>query len=203
MNVPWRPAWWSRLGNTRGRLIGLVVVAALPITAMAGIIAWQDYQGIARASQERATLLEGQVLAGHQAAIGTLAASLQAIATLNPASCGRFRAVDPSLRLFVVSGADVSTCDPGAQPAFPPPPYPWARQAATGVQQTLVTLGPGTTRGPGGAPARRPRGCRDPTHRVVRSARLAGPVGIGGCGLVVRRPWRCPGIPRPGAPSLA
>ena len=58
-----RRAWWSRAGRIRGRLTVLALVAALPISVMAGTIVWQDFRAIARGSQERAALLVGQASA--------------------------------------------------------------------------------------------------------------------------------------------
>ena len=78
MSSRWRPIWWSRVGHTRGRLILLAIVAALPIAAMAATIAAQEFQAIARGSQERAALLNGQALAQYHSAIATIAGWLSA-----------------------------------------------------------------------------------------------------------------------------
>ena len=78
--LPWRPVWLTRIGHTRGRLILLALIAAVPIAGMAAIIAWQEFQDIARGSQERAALLDGQALARYDTALATVAAMISAVA---------------------------------------------------------------------------------------------------------------------------
>ncbi len=72
MKIGLRPIWWSRIGHTRGRLILLSFVAAVPIAAMAATIAWQEFQAIARGSQERAALLDGQALAQFRTSLASI-----------------------------------------------------------------------------------------------------------------------------------
>ena len=76
MRVALRPVWWSRIGHTRGRLILLSFVAAVPIAGMAATIAWQEFQAIARGSQERAALLDGQALAQFRTALASITGRL-------------------------------------------------------------------------------------------------------------------------------
>ncbi len=78
MRLPRLPARWSRIGHTRGRLILLAFVAAVPIAGMAATIAWQEFQSISRGAQERAALLDGQALAQFHTAVASVTGQLSA-----------------------------------------------------------------------------------------------------------------------------
>ena len=133
-----RPAWWSRLGHTRGRMIGLAVIAS-PFRSRR----WRRQLGgritrpYARTAQERAILLDGQQLAGYRAALsagleGTVHASLSRTIVRRamrqrqwPMPYGRYRAPSlPHLR----SERARSSAKIGPQVTLPPRPYPWVDQ---------------------------------------------------------------------------
>ena len=135
-------AWQSWAGRIRGRLTGLALLAALPIFAMAGMIAWQAFEAIARSAQERAALLDGQALAHYQAAVDAVAADLVKAApsvidhSCNPGLTQR----DYGLLAIDVDGRVV--CRGGALPALPPPPYAWFEHVRGGAQVVTQPFGP-------------------------------------------------------------
>ncbi len=143
----WRPGWWSRLGHTRGRLIGLAVIASLPITAMAATIAWQDYQGIARFAQERATLLDGQALASYQAAIAAVTSSLKVLAPrVSEGRCDRTAGAgfaDQDITLLTIDLDGEVVCQAGPAITIPPPPYRWFEQVRGGQAEAVGSFGAG------------------------------------------------------------
>ncbi len=145
MTLPTRPGWWSRIGPTRGRLIGLAVVAALPITAMAATIAWQEYQAIARGAQERAALLDGQALAGYQSAFAALTASLKAVLPrISGGACDHATAAnlgDPLVSLVVIDLDGHVVCQGGPRVDLPPVPLPWFEQVRGGAAYSIASFG--------------------------------------------------------------
>ena len=146
MTSPWRPTWWSRVGHTRGRLILLAIVAALPIAAMAATIAAQEFQAVARGSQERAALLNGQALAQYHSAVATIAGWLSAdIDHTANGECSQ------PLRLLPGQGdiTGLLVIDTDAQPmcqagATPPPAIPrhWLEQVRGGLPVSVDAAGP-------------------------------------------------------------
>ena len=151
MTGGWLPIRWSRTGHTRGRLILLAFVASMPIMAMAGIIAWQDYQAITRASQERAALLDGQALAQFHAAVALVAGRLSALEG-QPAStdCDGADIRDASAELLgtpdvvgVVSldQAGHIICRSGQVPELQTP-VGWFEQVRGGQEIGIGTIGP-------------------------------------------------------------
>ncbi len=109
---------------------------------MAGMIAWQAFQAVARGAQERAALLDGQALAHYQAAVDAVAADLvRAAPSVINQPCGPgltphgygLLAIDIDGRLI---------CRGGALPALPPPPYSWFEHIRGGVQLVTQPFGP-------------------------------------------------------------
>ena len=136
MKWPWPPLRWSRTGHTRGRLILLACVAAIPITAMAATIAWQDYQAIGRTSHERAALADGQALARLQAAIAVAASQLEAVAPrLQPPECDAGPALltggGEAAGFLTLSGGGSVLCRAGATPKMNPP-FRWFERLRSG-----------------------------------------------------------------------
>ncbi len=127
--------WWA--GRIRGRLIGLALLASLPICAMAGTIVWQDFEAIARGAQERAALLDGQALAHYQAAV--LAVSESLFATVGASSCTA-DALPRASGLVVMDVDGVVTCKAGEVPALSPP-LPWFERVRGGQPVAVEPIG--------------------------------------------------------------
>ena len=140
-----RPGWWSRLGHTRGRLIGLAVIAAIPITAMAVTISWQAYQAVSRTAQDRATLLDGQALAGYHAAFSALTGGMRAfLPRISGGRCDPTVADDmgvPTLSFLTLTIDGATVCRIGPEVALPPRPYPWFEQVRGGAPEAITRFG--------------------------------------------------------------
>ena len=140
-----RPGWWSRVGHTRGRLIGLAVVASLPIIAMAATIAWQDYQGIARLAQERAILLDGQALASYQSAVAAVTGSLRVLAPrVSAGRCDTSAAAglgDPAISLLTLNIDGRVVCRAGPPATLPHPPNRWFELIRGGQAEAIGAFG--------------------------------------------------------------
>ncbi len=112
---------------------------------MAGTIALQDYQAIARASQERATLLDGQALAGYHAATASIIGSLQAFAPrISGGLCDATLADDldePDMALLTLNIDGAITCRIGASPPLPQRPLPWFEAVRGGAAEALGRFG--------------------------------------------------------------
>ena len=136
-----QPSWLSRIGHTRGRLVGLAIVAALPIAAMAATIAWQDYQAVARSAQDHATLLDGQSLAVYRAAVASVDNSLQAMVLrisggrCDPASVA---VGDTSVSFVTLTIDGKVACSVGAAVTIPSPPLSWFEQVRGGRSQAMA-----------------------------------------------------------------
>ncbi len=120
-------------------------MAAIPITAMAATIGWQDYRAVAHTAEDRATLLDGQELAGYHAAIAALGESLRVyLPRLSGGAC------DPTIAMDVGSSAisfltlDIDgkvRCRVGPAIALPPRPYPWFEQVRGGAPAAITKFG--------------------------------------------------------------
>jgi two-component sensor histidine kinase len=79
------------LGSVRGRLMGLLAVAAIPLVTMAGIAAWQNYLSGVGQPRQMVLLVRESAIARHEAAVQTvrqmLVAVAQSEATLDPGRC--------------------------------------------------------------------------------------------------------------------
>ena len=146
MTPRWRPSWWSRVGHTRGRLILLSIVAALPIAAMAATIAAQEFQAIARGSQERAALLDGQALAQYHSAVATIAGRLSSDVEL--VASGRCdQSLRPSLTQREIMGLltlDIdgqTICEIGTKFPRSSSPRQWFEQVRGGLPVSLGATG--------------------------------------------------------------
>ncbi len=139
--------WWSRIGHTRGRLILLSFVAAVPIAGMAATIAWQEFQSTTRGAQERATLLDGQSLAQYHTALASVAGRLFGITPdistgVCNASMGRLLAQQNILGVVAVNLDGDTVCQIGE--AFPANTGPrrWYEQVRGGAPVSLDAVGP-------------------------------------------------------------
>ena len=145
-----RPTWWTRIGNTRGRLILLAVVAAMPSAAMAATIALQEFQAVTRGSQERATLLDGQALAQYHAALAAVAMQVSAeIRHVSGGGCDR--SIAPQLGQQGIAGLTsidangIVTCQIGMALPEAVGPRRWLEQVRGGSAVSLDTEGPEQT----------------------------------------------------------
>ena len=119
--------------------------------AMAGIIAWQDYQAITRASQERAALLDGQALAQFHAGVALVANRLSSLETHSPdAACETGNSYNslaellgtPNVSGLVSLDLDGNViCRSGQVPDLQPP-LRWFEQVRGGQEIGFGTLGP-------------------------------------------------------------
>ena len=146
MNAGWRPVWWSRIGHTRGRLTLLSFIAAVPIAAMAATIAWQEFQAIARGSQERAALLDGQALAQFHTAIAVTAGRLSAdMARVSGETCDQgLAAVLGSQDIAGLLTVDIdgrTTCQIGSVPAAVAGAQRWFERVRGGEPISVDTIG--------------------------------------------------------------
>ena len=129
------------MGPVRGRVISLAIVATLPIIAMAGTIAWQNFQSIARGAQERAALLDGQSLAQYHVAIGLAAGRLEMAALdLADPAC-RFKSADSEPGFLGIDAEGKTVCRLGKLPPDPPLPHRWLEQVRGGQQIALGRYG--------------------------------------------------------------
>ena len=123
-------------------MTGLGLLAALPIFAMAGMIAWQAFQSVARGAQERAALLDGQALAHYQAAVDAVAADLVKAA---PSVVDRLCTPGLADRDYGLVAIDLDgriVCRGGAVPPLPAPPFSWFEQVRGGAQLVAQPFGP-------------------------------------------------------------
>ncbi len=144
----WRPVWLTRVGHTRGRLMLLAFVASVPIAAMAATIAWQEFQAIARGSQERASLFDGQALAQYRTSQAAIVGRLSAeIPRISGGMCDP--AVGPLLVQYGIVSLVTVDIDGNivcrAAEAFPdlPRPWRWYEQVRGGMAVNLDAAGPG------------------------------------------------------------
>ena len=72
------------LGSLRGRVMALLLVGAVPLAAMAGLVAWQDYRAAVSRAAENVLLFEQSASERHRAAIDGVWRELAAIAKLPP-----------------------------------------------------------------------------------------------------------------------
>ena len=79
------------LGSIRGRLMGLLAIAAVPLVAMAAIAAWQNYQSSIGQARQAVRIARESVFARHAAMIETVRQNLLVIAQsdtlLDPTEC--------------------------------------------------------------------------------------------------------------------
>ena len=142
-----RPVWWSRTGHTRGRLILLSFVAAVPIAGMAATIAWQEFQAIARGSQERAALLDGQALAQFHTALASITGRLSGSLTQTAGGCDP--AIANQLGRLGVSGLVTVDTDGHTVCAFGDVlpqdlgPRRWFEEVRGGAPMSLAAAGTG------------------------------------------------------------
>ncbi len=143
MTPPRRPRALARAGNTRGRLIGLTFVAAIPITAMAVTIALQAFEATARGSQERASLLDGQALAQYRNALGTVTGRLSSLAATlaSPGCAAPPTGLDDGPRLLAIDVDGKVLCRIGP-PLDPAPPYHWFERVRGGASLAIGPSGP-------------------------------------------------------------
>ena len=127
-------------------MIGLAIIAAIPITAMAATIGWQDYQAVSHTAQDRATLLDGQQLAGYRTAISTLQAAVRAsLPRVSGGRCDPSVADDiglPTPSIVTLDSAATVVCRAGPPVEVPPRPFPWLEQARGGEPTAIVRYGP-------------------------------------------------------------
>lgn len=69
------------LRSLRGRLVALLLLGAVPLAAMAGVVAWQNYQATFARAEQRVLLVEQAASVRHAAAIDEVRQELGAIAT--------------------------------------------------------------------------------------------------------------------------
>ncbi len=82
------------LRSLRGRLVALLLLGAIPLAAMAGLVAWQNYRSAVARAERSVLLLEQAASARHEAAIEEVGQELAAAAAspgmfADPARCGR------------------------------------------------------------------------------------------------------------------
>ena len=112
---------------------------------MAATIVWQDFKGVNRGAQERAALLEGQVLGQFQAAVAGLAGSAQRELDRQPgADCEATANTTGAAAIPVLLlGADgAEACSPGARSLLPGID-PLLQQVRNGLPFALGRLQPG------------------------------------------------------------
>ncbi len=108
-----RTRWHS--SSVSARLVGLVVVAAIPLLLMAGTIVWQNYRLAAGTALQHALLIREAQLARHEAVIDGTEQMLAALGQVQAVQQGESAACNPLLAnvLAVNPGryADVVTFD--------------------------------------------------------------------------------------------
>jgi two-component sensor histidine kinase len=124
----------------------LSFVAAVPMAGMAATIAWQEFQSIARGSQERAALLDGQSLTQFNTAFaratGRLSSDLRLASggicdtSLQPALVGQGIA-----GLMTVDTDGRTVCQLGDVPPMQPRPWPWYDRVRAGEPAVLDAIG--------------------------------------------------------------
>jgi two-component sensor histidine kinase len=124
----------------------LAIVAAIPITVMGGIIAWQDFQNVTRAAQERAAILDGQGLAQFHAGTASVAGTLAVLGPkLAAGVCddGLMDRTDPDSPpgLLILDTDGRLRCSLGMVPKLPANPIPWFEQVRGGAPFALGVLG--------------------------------------------------------------
>ncbi|MBV9757187.1 MAG: sensor histidine kinase [Alphaproteobacteria bacterium] len=82
-----------RPGSLRGRLVALVLIGAVPLAAMAGLVAWQDYRATLAQAEENLLLLDQSISARHRAAVEEVWQELGGIAH-TPTVLGDFGVCD-------------------------------------------------------------------------------------------------------------
>ncbi len=141
MKLPRLPTGWSRAGQTRSRLAALCLVAAVPITLMAATVVMQDYYSVNKGSEERAAVIEGQVLAELRGEIAATVSQAM-VAALNhhgASTCDGVPAAVPLLLVFDADGSERCTVrrPPRAMPGQPS----WFDRARQGAPFSLGLLG--------------------------------------------------------------
>ena len=93
-----------RPSTVRGRLVGLLLMAAIPVSLMAGFIAWQNYRIVAGAADEHVLQTQQAAVARYQTSIDEAARLLESLAS-NPSvrdgppdECERFLRVALALQ---------------------------------------------------------------------------------------------------------
>jgi two-component sensor histidine kinase len=81
------------VGSLRGRLIALLLLGAVPLAAMAALVAWQDYRETLAQAEENLLLLDQSISARHRAAIEEVWQELGGIAH-TPTVLGDFGVCD-------------------------------------------------------------------------------------------------------------
>ncbi len=116
----------------------------MPVAAMAATIAWQDYQAIAQASQERASLLDGQALAQLRAALAAVGGRLAALAPPRDAGqCSRAMREEAGGDIVGLLDLDMDgavACRAGDIPPLSPP-YRWFEQVRGGMEAAPGMIG--------------------------------------------------------------
>jgi len=83
------------LRSLRARLAALLLLGAIPLAAMAGLVAWQNYRSAVARDERSVLLLEQAASARHEAAIEAVGQELAATAAAapgvlaDPAQCRR------------------------------------------------------------------------------------------------------------------
>ncbi len=114
------------LRSLRARLVALLLLGAIPLAAMAGLVAWQNYRSAVSRAEENVLLLEQAASARHGAAIEEVGQALGAIGgtpglLTEPAGCRRL--LDSVLKLHGDRYAGLQVVDADGQPlcgAFAP-----------------------------------------------------------------------------------
>ena len=124
----------------------LSFIAAVPMAGMAATIAWQEFQSIARGSQERAALLDGQSLTQFHTAFARATGRLTS--DLRLASGGICdRSLQPALAgqdiagLMTVDTDGRTVCQLGDVPPMQPRPWPWYDRVRGGEPAVLDAIG--------------------------------------------------------------
>ncbi len=112
---------------------------------MAATIAWQDYQSVSHAAQERAILLDGQQLAGYRVAFAALESGLRAASAhlsgghCDPAGVGVDRVLPPSIVTIERNGN--IACRVGIVADFPALAGALLAQSCRGGPNEIVACG--------------------------------------------------------------
>ncbi|MBV9251765.1 MAG: PDC sensor domain-containing protein, partial [Acetobacteraceae bacterium] len=73
-------ARWEVLGTVRARLMMLLTIAAIPLVAMAALVAWQNYAITAGRAKQAVLLVREAAVARHEAALESVQQTLAAVA---------------------------------------------------------------------------------------------------------------------------
>ena len=114
---------------------------------MAATIAWQEFQSVARGSQERAALIDGQAMAQYHAALAATAGRLSAdTRRISGGDCDQtLVSVLSPLDITALVTVDIDgkvVCHVGSVPAMTPGPRRWFEQVRGGSALAIDATGP-------------------------------------------------------------